>query len=335
MVLGNGIVTAGPLRNLSIMHSMPQFVAPEVFPILQSKDPTMKITKYLSGDFFRDEAGIRAEKGQAPITEYRTTEETYSCDEYAIATEISDELRRNARKMSAQPLQPDVEAMMFLKQKLYTKREKDLVTLIQASTWADGVSGGEDVAGLWAYTNTSTNTFITDLNTAKETLTAKGILGSGQYELRLLMCDLTFNSVRRIETGVRDQIKYTSPDSITSAMLAKLLEVDRIIVPTCVENTDEETVAGTSFTAKRIWNSNTTKGMAMLYVYPKRLGLMTMAPGFIVNDQFSTEEGGGYLRIMKSRDNDHHLDKYELAELRDQLQVAADAAYLWKDTLST
>jgi transcriptional regulator CtsR len=75
--------------------------------------------------------------------------------------------------------------------------------------------------------------------------------------------------------------------------------------------------------------------MAMLYVYPKRLGLMTMAPGFIVNDQFSTEEGGGYLRIMKSRDNDHHLDKYELAELRDQLQVAADAAYLWKDTLST
>jgi hypothetical protein len=332
MPLGKNIVTASALRNASIHYQMPNFIAQEVFPVMQVNDPTMKLVKYLPSDYFRDEAEVRGEGGAAKRGGWKTTELTYNCQEYAFATEVTDELRRNSKKQSGQPLQPDIEAIEFLKQKIYTKREKDVVALIKASTWADTNAGGEDAAGLWASSATA-NTFKADITNGLQVLRGKGVLGMG-VETRLILDDLTFDQVVEI-AAIKDQIKYTSAESITPEILARILKIDRVIVATAVESTDEETKAGTAFTAQRIWHSNTTKGIAMLCAYPKRLGLRSMTAGLIVNDKFDENEGGQYERIMKWRDNDHHLDVYELAENRDELQICADAAYLWKDTIVT
>jgi len=333
MVLGKSIVTASALRNASILYQSPEFMANQVFPVLQSNDPTMKITKYLPADFFRNDAGLRGEGGEAIRGSYKTTGVTYSVDEYAYAVPVTDELRRNAKKQTAQPLQPDIEAIELAKRKILLKRESDVASLITAATWADGNSGGKDVTGAW-HQDTTTNTFIADIKTGLQTLREKGIERGGSMEIRLLLDDLTFDQVVEI-SRVRDQMKYTSNESITPELLARILKVDKIIVPSVIENTAKETKAGTEFTASRIWQINATKGMALLYAYPKRLGLKVMTAGLIVNDRFDIEEGNGHERAMKWREAANHQDVYEVAELRDQLQVCADAAYMWKDTILT
>ena len=60
-----------------------------------------------------------------------------------------------------------------------------------------------------------------------------------------------------------------------------------------------------------------------------------MTAGLQVRDKFSTEEGGGFERIMKWREDKNHQDVYEVAENRDEIQVCAQAGYLFKDTILT
>jgi|GEM_PF-1293684 len=333
MVLGKNIVTASALRNASIFYNTPEFIANQVFPVLQANSPTMKITKYLPADYFRNDADVRGEGGEAKRGGFKTTEVTYSAIETAYAVPITDELRRNAKKQSAQPLQPDIEAVELAKRKVLLKRESEVASLITAATWADGVSGGEDAAGAWA-SDAGTNTFLADIKTALQALRGKGIASGSNMEIRLLLDDLTFDEVTEI-SGVKDQFKYTSAESITPDMLARMLKIDKVIVPSVIENTAKETKAGTEFTASRVWKINANKGMALLYAYPKRLGLRVMSAGLIVNDRFDEEEGGGHERVMKWREAPNHQDVYEVAELRDQLQVCADAAYMFKDTIAT
>ncbi len=333
MVIGKNIVTASALRNASIYYQTPEFVADQIFPVLQANAPTMKITKYLPSDYFRNDADVRGEGGEAKRGGFKTTEVTYSTIETAFAVPITDELRRNAKKQSAQPLQPDIEAIELAKRKVMLKRESEVSSLITASTWADGNAGGVDAAGNWASTATS-NTFLSDIKIALQTLRQKGIVSGANMEIRLLLDDLTFDEVVEI-TRIRDQIKYTSAESITPALLARILKIDKLIVPSVIENTAKETKAGTEFTASRVWKINANKGMALLYAYPKRLGLRVMSAGLIVNDRFDEEEGSTHERVMKWREASNHQDVYEVAELRDQLQICADAAYMFQDTIQT
>ncbi|HSA06152.1 MAG TPA: hypothetical protein P5556_03125 [Candidatus Gastranaerophilales bacterium] len=333
MVIGKNIVTASALRNASIFYSTPEFVADQVFPLLQTNSPTMKITKYLPSDYFRNDADVRGEGGEAKRGGFKTTEVTYSTIETAFAVPITDELRRNAKKQSAQPLQPDIEAVELAKRKVMLKRESEVASLITAATWADGVSGGEDAEGAWAAA-AGTNTFIADIKKGLKTLREKGIVSNPNLEIRLLLDDYSFDEVVEI-AAIKDQIKYTSSESITPDMLARILKIDKVIVPSVIENTAKETKAGTEFTASRIWKINATKGMALLYAYPKRLGLRIMSAGLIINDRFDEEEGGEHERVMKWRESSNHQDVYEVGELRDQLQVCAEAAYMWKDTIVT
>ncbi len=333
MVIGKNIVTASALRNASIYYQTPEFIADQVFPVLQANAPTMKITKYLPADYFRNDAGVRGEGGEAKRGGFKTTEVTYSTVETAFAVPITDELRRNAKKQSAQPLQPDIEAIELAKRKVMLKRESEVASLITTATWADGVSGGEDAEGAWA-SDAGTNTFKADIKTALKTLREKGIVSGANMEIRLLMDDLTFDEVVEI-SDIKDQIKYTSAESITPELLARILKIDKVIVPSVIENTAKETKVGTEFTASRVWQVNSGKGMAILYAYPKRLGLRVMSAGLIVNDRFDEEEGGVHERVMKWREAANHQDVYEVGELRDQLQVCAEAAYMFKDTIST
>lgn len=331
---GRSIITSIPLRNASIMYKPPQFVATEVYRQIDVNDPKAKITKYLSSDFFRKEGSLeRGEGGRARRGGFKTTEVEYSTIEYAFASEVTDEKRRNSKKQGGQPIDPDVKAVQLCKWKMLMNKEYKTAQNIIAGTWADGNSGGEDVGGVWASASTI-NTFKTDIKTALKTMREKGIVSGPDFEIRLLMDDLTFDEVTEIST-IKDQLKYTSNRNVTPEILAYQLKIDKVIVPSSVYNSAKETKAGTEFTASRFWEINSTKGMAFLYAYPKTgLALEMMCAGLLVRDQFDSEEGGGHERIIKFRENAEHQDIYELAEMQDEIQVCADAGYLFKDTIS-
>jgi hypothetical protein len=335
MPTAKSIVTAAALRNVSIYFSSPEFVADQVFPIMNINDPTAKITKYLESDFFRNDAGPRGEGSQARRGSFKTTEVTYNCIEYAFASPVTDELRRNSAKLSAQPLLPDQDAVELCKRKVMMNREGKLFSLVTGSTWADGTSGGTDMAGGWN-ASASVNTFISSIDTAKLTLASRGIVGGGDMEIRLIMDDLTFAQIKEI-SRVRDQFKYTSAESITPDMIARMLDIDKVIVTKAVHNTAKETKAGTEFTSVRFFDSAGTSahGVAFLYAYPKSIKPRMLCAGLMTRDKFDASEGGGFERVMKWREAGNHQDVYEVAENRDEIQIAATAGYLFKDTITT
>lgn len=333
MVLAKNIITASSLRNISVAYDTPEFVASQVFPLLDVNDVTAKITKFEASDYFRNDAKHRSEGARAARGKFKTSEVTYSCTEVAFAHAVTDDLRRNSKKLNAQPLMPDMEAVEMCKRKIMMEREGKVASLITSGTWADGVAGGSDAEGNWAK-DAGTNTFKTDIDAAKQALRDRGIASSSKNEIRLLVDDATFDQIIEIDR-IRDQFKYVSKESITPEMLAGLLKIDKVIIAQSIYNSAKETKAGTEFTSARFWQINSGKGMAFLYAYPKFMAPKMMTAGLMVRDRFDSQEGGGFERIMKWREDAEHQDVYEVAENRDQIQIAAPAGYLFKDTIAT
>ena len=74
-------IIAGPLQGVSVAYRNKEYIADRVFPILDGADPKAKITKYLKGAWFRDEAGIRAAGTRAKRGGYPLSKVSVSTDE--------------------------------------------------------------------------------------------------------------------------------------------------------------------------------------------------------------------------------------------------------------
>lgn len=250
------------LSNLSIAYRNPMYIADQVFPSVAVKKQSDYYYKFLRGDWFRLDANVRGPGAAARRGGYKLTSETYSCKEYAFAHPIPIELINNADEA----LSPLATGVNFVTESILLAKERVVSTLIcTAANWASGFY--EDAAGLWSATDT-TNTFLTDVLLRRETIRQ----AIGKFPNVLLMDAKTYKGLKE-SSVLLDRIKYTgtqgNPANVTPAMLAALVEVDKVLVGGAIYSSDEETVAGTEFTAVDLWETNAGKGAAWLgYVAP-------------------------------------------------------------------
>lgn len=320
-------IVSGPLANVSVAYRNKDYIADRVFPILDGADPKVKITKYRKGAWFRDEAGIRAAGTRAKRGGYALTTVSVSTDEYAFAKEVTDEDRRFASAQGAPAVQPETDAIEFATDKVDLSKEIRVAALITGGTWADGNSGGEDAEGLWAAG--AGNTFLADIATGKKKIKECGVIANC-----LLLDYATYLSLKE-ESTILEKIKYTQRGVFGTDLLAALLELDEVLVGKAIKSTAAEAADGTDFTAANIWEVNAGKGMGFLYYRPQRIGLKVPTAGLQARIAYGASEGGGPRRTVWWREDAEHQDVYEVAEETDIVQVAADAAYLWKDTYAT
>lgn len=320
------LIIAGPLANVSVAYRNRDYIADRVFPILDGADPKAKIAKYLKGAWFRDEAGIRAPGTEAVRGGYPMTTVSIATDEYAFAKEVTDEDRRFSKSQGAPPVKPDQDALEFAADKVDLKKERRVASLITGGTWVDGNSGGEDAEGLWSPAG-STNTFLADMVTGKKAVQA----ATGLDPNCLLLDYATFLALKECD-AIHEKIKYSQRGVFGADLLAALLELDEVLVGKAVYSSAKETKAGTDFTAARIWEVNSGKGMGFLFYKPKGLGLKVVTAGLQVRIAY---ENGLARRTSTWREASRHQDVYEVAEETDIVQVCSDAGYLWKDTYAT
>jgi len=318
-------LVAGPLANISVAYQNDEYVADQVFPILDGADPKAKITKYLKGAWFRDEAGVRAPGTRARRGGYVLTPVSVSTKEYAFAKEVTDEDRRFAQSKNAPPLKPDQDAIEFASDKVDIRKERRVASIITAGTWLDGTAGGQDAEGLWSPAG-DTNTFLVDISTGKKALKAIGVIATD-----LIIDYDTYESLKHCE-AILDKIKYTQRGVLTKDLLAAILELKEVHIGSAIYSDAEETAAGDDFNAVDIWTVNAGKGMGFLYRKPPKLGLKVLTAGLQVRIAY---EDGGPRRTSTWREPAEHQDVYEVAEETDIVQVCADCGYLWKDTYAT
>jgi len=314
------------LQDVSVRYKNPDYVADRIFPMINNCPPEAKIARYLKGAWFRDEAGFMGPGGEAMRGGYPIDFIDVIPQKYGWAKEVYEEDREFVAAQGGPPLQPDTDAIEFATDRVLMKREGITAALIKATVWSGVAAPGEDAQGLWAPAG-STNTFILDVETRKETIRS----ATGFKPNVLLMDAITWSKIKQVD-AVLDRIKYTGgeadPAKVSEKMIAALFELEEVLVAGAIKSTAKETKAGTDFTSAPIWTVNTTKGMAFLIYRPARPGLKVPSPGYIARSGLYPEG----IRVRTWREESKNQDVYEAAEKAHVLAACLDLGFMWSDT---
>jgi hypothetical protein len=323
------IVIRGVLQNVSQAYKNQEFVADRLFPIISGLSPKTKVAKYHKGPWFTDDAEVRGPGAAARISEYSFTTQDITPVNYATAAKVTDEERRDANLPGSVPIKPDMDAMERMANKLDLKREVRASAILHATNWNAIGAGGEDAEGLWGTATAANDTFLADIKKARDLIRKN----TGMLPNTLFMDYVCYSALcvaPALISMLYPQSVSANAPLLNEQSLATLARVKEVIVGTAIKTTDEETVAGTEFTAQDVWDP-TGKGIAFLYYKPANPGLNTPSPGY----QYRLSTDGGFRHITTWYDNATHSTMYDAEESVDISAVGLDLGYMFKDTATT
>lgn len=220
------------LTNISVayMQNHANFVAGQVFPIVPVTKQSNVYYKYTKNDWFRDEAKPRADATESAGSGYALGTDNYLCTVYALHKDIGDQVRNNADV----PLNMDRDATQWLTSRMMLREEIQWVS----DYFTTGVWGTDlTPANLWSdYTASDP---INDIETGKEK-----ILSTTGFEANTLVLGYSVFRQLKNHPDIVDRHKYTSPESITTQMLAALFGVERVLVAKAIKATNAENQTG-------------------------------------------------------------------------------------------
>lgn len=320
------------LSNISIGYRNGLFIADQVLPHIPCNKASDYFFKFQKGDWFRLDARKRGAGAEAAQGGYKLTTGSYSCEETALAHPVPIELINNADD----PLVPLKTGVDYVTKQVMLAKEKEVSDLVMATaSWTTS----NDAEGGWLAT-AATNTFIADVFTGKKVV--RELIG---VDPNVLVMDAnTWDNVLQNE-DVLDRIvggsMGTNPAIVTKKLVAQLFGLDEILVGGALYSSDEETLAGTEFTAVRMWEVNAGKGSAILMYRTPAPAINEPNAGYIFEwkgDEgmpSSIVEGDTYRKVRKWWDEPKKSWMVEASESWDQVVTCADAGYIFTDTLST
>lgn len=252
--------------SVAYVQSSTAFVADRVFPRVPVAKQSDIVPMFSRADFLRDEMAKRAAGSEVRRVGYRTESTSYIADEWALEHPIDDQVRANADGPFAAL---DENAAAFLTQKMLIKREREFVTNFLSTNLWTGSSDGDDLVSGTDFTAWSNpaSTPIEDVErrqTAMESRT--GALANKLVVGRQVWSDL------KNHPDIIDRIKYTSSETVTTQLVARLMGLDEVLVASAVYNTAGEGLAHSG--------AHIMADSALLVHTPTAPGLMTPAAGY-------------------------------------------------------
>jgi len=301
------------LTNMSIayMNEMDSFVASRVFPTVNVQKQSDKYFTYTQADFYRDQAKTRADGTESAGSGYGLSTATYSSAVWALHKDIGDQVRAN----SDAPLDPDMDATRFLTHQMMIRQERDWAS----NFFTTGVWDTDSTPStLWSASGSDP---IGDIEAGKNT-----ILSDTGYLANTLVLSYNTYSILKNHTDFVDRFKYTSADSIGPELMARLLEVDRVLVMKGVYNSAAE---GATASYAQIGD----KDALLCYVAPQA-GLMTASAGY--NFVWTGVGGGLGTSTAVSRFRMDHLrsDRLEIESAWDFKVVGSPLGYFFSNAVA-
>jgi hypothetical protein len=311
-----------PLTNISIafIQSASDFVAARVFPNIPVSKQSDRYYVYNRGDFNRDEMAERAPGTESAGSGYTLDNTpTYYCTEYSLHKDIPDQVRANADAA----LNPDREATIFVTMKAMLKREKLFVNkYFKTGVWATDISGvnAGPGAGQVLRWNDAASDPIKNVRDAKRT-----VRESTGFEPNKLVLGRAVYDALVDHPDIIDRIKYGqtpgSPAKANLETLAKLLEIEEIMVMNAIENTAKE---GQTATHAFIGGKH-----AMLVHSAASPGLMTPSAGYTFSWTGLMGNGAEGNRIRQFRLERQRVDRVEIDMCYDLKVVASELGYFF------
>lgn len=306
MLTQRDVVVDPVLSNVSIKFSNETFIADVVMPVVRVSKQTGKYYTYDKANLRRNKT-LRAAGSPSNEVEFGLSTASYSCDDHALKGFVADEIQDQAEAA----LNPLVDETENITEMLMIDKEKALSTIMAdtAQLTQNTTLSGTDQ---WSdYTNSDP---IGDIRTARTTVHKNTFRKPNTLVLGKETYDVLVDHPQIIE-----RVKYSALGVITPELLARVFQLERVIIGEAGENTAKE---GQTDSLGYIWG----KHAWVLYISP-RVSLKTLTFGWTftyktrqVKRWRDEDREGTYVRV--GQDNyDHKI-------------VAATAAYLVKNAVA-
>jgi len=297
------------LTNISVAYIQEQnaYVASKIFPTIPVEKQSDKYFVYTKGDWFRDEAQLRAPSTESAGSGYSLSTATYSAAVYAFHKDVDDQVRANADA----PLNPDRDATTFVTQRMLLRQEIQWASdFFTTGIWANDVTP----SNLWSdYTASDP---IGDVETGKATM----LNATGYLPNTLVMGYDVFRQLRH-HPDIVDRVKYTSSENVTEDILARFFGVDKILVARAIKNSGAEGAANS-------FASVYGKNAALYYVAPTP-GLLTPSAGYTFAWRGVSDGMGANIGITRFRMPELRADRIEAQMAWDNKVIASDLGYFF------
>ncbi len=307
-----------PLTNISVayLQKMDEFVSNKVFPAIPVQKKSDSYFIYDREAWFRTDAQKRGLSMESAGSGYTLSQDTYFAEVQALHKDIDDQLRGNAD----QPLNMDADATEFVTRSLVLRREKDFAAkYFTTGLWIGSSTGTDIVPGtLW---DVAGSTPIVDIR--NEMVAQKKITG---YKPNcLLLADDVWAKLQD-NADFLDRITITKDKIVTTSLLAALLELDKVMVASVVENTAAE---GQTMVGSYLY----TKDALLCYAAP-RPSLMQPSAGYTFNWTGYLGASAEGTRMKRMRLDWLNSDRIEGEIAYDQKVVAADMGCFFNNVIS-
>lgn len=222
------------LTNISVAYMQDEnsFIADKVFPRIPVKKQSDVYFVYNKGDFFRDEARVRAGASESVGGDYGVeAADPYYCRVHAFHKDVTEQDRANYDE----PLDADTDATDFVTQKMLIRREMEWARkFFRPGVWTTEVTGvaSNPQAG-------EALKFSDPMSDPIRVITNQSIDMASKTGFRpntLVLSPRVFYALKNHE-DILDRIKYTQKGIVTNDLLATLFEVDNVYTAWGVVNT--------------------------------------------------------------------------------------------------
>ncbi len=313
-----------PLTNMSEAYFQEEsaYLASSCFPIIRVNKQSDSYWIWNRGDNFRDEARVRAPGTEVMRSGARLSTDTYNALIYEFGDDIPDEVRAN----SDLSLEPNKARRII--QTLLIRRERIFASnFLATSKWTTDITGASvspqtNEVLEW---NNASSTPIDDVLTGKEV-----VLKNTGLEPNTLV--LTYDVARKLKTNAQVLARLTGgqtpggPAIVSNADLAKVFEVDRILVSKAVYNSAlEGATASMGFIA--------TKKALLCYSNPNpTIDSASAGMTFVWTGVPSMNDFG--VQINMQRENLKYRDVMDGFMNFDQKKTSADLGYFFNEIIA-
>jgi hypothetical protein len=205
-----------------------RFAAPNVFPIVNVPQRSGKYFVYDRAELLRSDTQKRAPNTESAVRTYKLSNDSYFCEQYSIAVDVSEQEIANADPA----LDPEMDAASVAVQDLR-------IAMDQAWTeaaFSTGIWATESTA-TW---NTSTGDPVGDIQTGVKTVLS--VMGKRPNTL-VLGADSWYTGLWT-STAIMDRIPSNAPKIVTPEFVGNLFGFDRVFILDSVASTGMEGSTG-------------------------------------------------------------------------------------------
>ncbi len=300
------------LTHVSVAYKNAAFAAELIAPPVAVRKQSGKYFVYdAQRETLRRSDDRRAPGAEANEVDFALSTDSYYCEDHALEAAIPDEERDNADPA----IQPGIDHTEFLMDKIALNQEIELASLILGDASAPGETLSGD--GQWSSANSDPVAAVEARKSA--------ILAATQLAPNTLVLPYEVFAKVRLHAKVAERFKYVESAAPGVEGLARLFDVERVIVPRALKNT---AAPGQAASASFVWGKNAFLCHVPASPAPKRAAfaytfVWGQAPGSI----------GGRI-VERWRENRRKADMIRVQKYYDLKVISYGAIYLWKSAVA-